>query len=342
MKPLLLTSTPEARTSTDPGPRTDFLELARLLDAEISYPLSGGGLVAKVEEKTASDWRQAWSAARRRDVSVFVSLSEKVGLPLALLGPRHIPHVLIAHNLTSSRKRAFQRRFRWLNRFARILVLCRAQERYLLEEVGLAEDRVRFVYDKVDSVFLAPAPALSPAVATGLILSVGRERRDYTTLAAAARLLPEVEFVVVASSPWSRRTGQDTGSSFPPNVTLRRGLPWTELRSLYATACLVVVPLEIGTEYAAGVNGVLEAMSMGRPLIVTATPGIADYIEDGATARMVPAGDPEALASAIRELQNCPERAERLGENARAVVAGGRNLDHYLEEVTHTIREVAL
>ena len=47
----------------------------------------------------------------------------------------------------------------------------------------------------------------------------------------------------------------------PGNVRFRQGLSYVELRELYRNARVVVVPVRAGTDYAAGVNGVLEAMA---------------------------------------------------------------------------------
>ena len=340
-RPLILTSTAAAAAAgnTPPpagaAPRVDFIEIANAPGGFLSYPPPGGGLAARLEEKTASDWRQAWAAARS-DADVYLSLSEKVGLPLALLGRKRRPHVLLAHHLTSARKRAFQRRTGYLRRFDRVIVLCRTQEAYLREEVGLAPDRVRFVYDKVDHRFWSPPDGGADG---GYILSVGRERRDYETLMEAVRPL-SVPTVIVASSPWSRQ-GDGHDGDIPSNVTLRRGLSYPDLRALYAGARLVVVPLEAGCDYAAGVNAVLEAQAMRKPLIVTHTPGIADYVEDGRTARVVPAGDPAALRAGITGLLGDEAERARLAASARRVVEDGRNLDTYVQAVTGIVCEAA-
>jgi len=76
-------------------------------------------------------------------------------------------------------------------------------------------------------------------------------------------------------------------------------------------AALVVVPLRAGLQYAAGVNGVLKAMAMGKALIVFATPGIADYVEDRVTARLVPPGDTASLRGVVAELLADHEQARR-------------------------------
>ncbi|MBI1725038.1 MAG: glycosyltransferase, partial [Candidatus Tectomicrobia bacterium] len=49
-------------------------------------------------------------------------------------------------------------------------------------------------------------------------------------------------------------------------------------------------------------RAVLEAMAMGLPCVVTDLNGLADTVEEGATARVVPGGDAPRLASALREL----------------------------------------
>ena len=350
--PLLLVSNPAPAPHVTPAdvsaplqaPRQDFDELARALgNAPLSYALPRSGPLAALEERTASDLRQAWAAYQARNkYGAFVSFSEKVGLPLALLlgrRRRRIPHVLIAHNLTSERKRSLQRQTGYLHRFDRIVVLCHAQERYLIDEAGVDPKCVCFVDYMVDRAFWTPgATTREQANADGPILAVGRERRDYPTLVQAARLLPQREFVIVASSPWSRsRSGAEHTEE---NVSVRRNLSYSELRGLYEDAAAVVVPLETGTAYAAGVNGVLEAMAMGHGPIVTRTPGIADYVENGVTGRWVAPGDPDALAATIEAHLSAPGNAREMGIAGCAVVENHRNLEMYTARLAKVIRNV--
>jgi glycosyltransferase involved in cell wall biosynthesis len=148
-----------------------------------------------------------------------------------------------------------------------------------------------------------------------------------------------VPTTILASSPWSRAENAQ-GGSIPANVSLRGGLTFAELRNLYARAAVVVVPLQPGTDYAAGVNAVLEAMAMQKPLIVSDTPGIRDYVAANETARLVPPGDPDALACALSELLEDRAHAHALARNARRVIDDGRNLDGYVAAVIAAVREV--
>ncbi|MGC4045329.1 MAG: glycosyltransferase family 4 protein [Armatimonas sp.] len=320
MKPLVLASNRPLNGGC--SPRSDILCLAEALGAEVTYPDSP----TKLERALAVDIRQARAAARQSDAEPVLSLSEKVGLPLALIGPKR-RHVLVGHHLTSSKKQLMQKATGWLNRLDGIVVLCREQERYLFEEARLPAEKVHFVYDKVDSHFFVPMPEITPE--PGLIVSAGRERRDWPTLLEAVKRLPDTRCTIASSSPWSRQG--DPLFSENAQVTAVAALPYTELRALYASASVIVVPLEAGVRYAAGVNAVLEARAMGRPVVVTQTPGIAEYLEGTIS---VPAGDPAALAEALdTALRNPPGMAE-----IRRLVEEKANLERYVSAVVQVVQ----
>jgi len=61
----------------------------------------------------------------------------------------------------------------------------------------------------------------------------------------------------------------------------------------------------------------LEAMAAGRPIVASRVATIPEVVVDGETGRLVPAGDPQALADALAELANQPARARQFGEAGR-------------------------
>ena len=63
----------------------------------------------------------------------------------------------------------------------------------------------------------------------------------------------------------------------------------------------------------------LEAMGLGKAIIASRVGGLAETLEDGSTALLIPPGDVEALARAIARLHSEPDLALRLGERARQV-----------------------
>jgi glycosyltransferase involved in cell wall biosynthesis len=193
-------------------PQADFDALAARVDGQISCPDPGAPAVAALEERLRLGVSQA-VRAHRSSASVYVSLSERVGIPLSLLRPR-APHLMVAHLLTSGKKRLIARRTGFLRRTDLTLVFSRDQERFLREDMGLDEHQVQFIWDKVDHRFFSPGPAGPVTEGDGYVLSVGREQRDYETLIEALRPL-KVPSVIVPGSAWSHREAST------PSVTAR-------------------------------------------------------------------------------------------------------------------------
>lgn len=83
---------------------------------------------------------------------------------------------------------------------------------------------------------------------------------------------------------------------------------------LMAAADLVCVPSRAeGLGLAA-----IEAMAAARPVVATRVGGLPEVVEDGVGGALTPAGDPEALTTALRALLADPGRAAAMGEAGRA------------------------
>jgi glycosyltransferase involved in cell wall biosynthesis len=65
---------------------------------------------------------------------------------------------------------------------------------------------------------------------------------------------------------------------------------------------------------------VKEAMYLRRPVVVTDIGGLREMVEDGVTGRVVPPGDPDALARAILALLDDPTSSAAMAQRAREVV----------------------
>ena len=65
-------------------------------------------------------------------------------------------------------------------------------------------------------------------------------------------------------------------------------------------------------------NKVFDALACGRPVVTADSPGAREWLRDGESALLTPAGDAAALAAALRRLLDERERA-RLGHAALAL-----------------------
>jgi glycosyltransferase involved in cell wall biosynthesis len=67
-------------------------------------------------------------------------------------------------------------------------------------------------------------------------------------------------------------------------------------------------------------NVILESMAAGRPVIATKIGGSPEIVVDGVTGYLVPPGDSLAMAEAITELLQDPDKARAMGSAGRKVV----------------------
>jgi len=65
-------------------------------------------------------------------------------------------------------------------------------------------------------------------------------------------------------------------------------------------------------------NKAFQALACGTPLVTADTPAARELLVDGESALLVPPGDPEALAEALRRLAADDGLAERLGAGGLA------------------------
>jgi hypothetical protein len=122
----------------------------------------------------------------------------------------------------------------------------------------------------------------------GAVFAGGDSLRDYDTLVEAARRLSvRVEIACDLDEP----------DKLPSNVSAGR-VPHSRFMEMMRHAAVVVVPLEPAIR-SAGQQTYLNAMALGKAVVVTDTVGVRDYIEHERTGLIVPPRDPSALAAAI-------------------------------------------
>jgi colanic acid/amylovoran biosynthesis glycosyltransferase len=148
-------------------------------------------------------------------------------------------------------------------------------------------------------------------------------------LAAAADDLEPWSCLIVGAGPEERkleRLRDELGLA--DRVTFAGPLPYERISGVYEEAHVVAVPSVVGpggrTE---GIpNVIMEALAHQRPVIATSVSGVPELIEDGATGLLVPPGDADRLAEALRWVRANPAEAYRLAVNGRARIIADYNL----------------
>jgi len=171
-----------------------------------------------------------------------------------------------------------------------------------------------------------------------MIVSLGETRsRDYAMLFEAVDGLPLTLKVAASGSWYARERNTRVAAVIPENVKLTRHMSYMELKQWYTQAQFVVLPVH-NLIYSAGATAALEAACMGRAVIATRSPGIADFVIDGETGLLVNHGDVAGMRAAIQDLLAHPVEAQRLGQNARRRVEDELNLDIYVKRIAELLQ----
>jgi glycosyltransferase involved in cell wall biosynthesis len=155
------------------------------------------------------------------------------------------------------------------------------------------------------------ASYLSRLPAEPFIMFAGALRREkglVPLLEAYRRLETPPPLVLIGTAE------RDTPTEFPAGVLVVHDFPHEAVMAAWGRCLFGVLP-SLWPEPLGSV--VYEAMSCGKAVIGTVPGGHADMIEDGVSGRLVPAGDVDALADAMRELIDRPALRALIGRNAR-------------------------
>jgi glycosyltransferase involved in cell wall biosynthesis len=349
------------------SPRKDYLELQRMLGADL---LDLGMLdrwrwtrMARALGGTAlAQALLAWRWSSRYDV-VFAD-RESTGFLLAALYRllRNRPRLVVIGHMLSPRKKQLLVKFLQLWRtIDRLIVHSSLQLRIAHEALGFSEEKMIQLPYQADDRFWAPREAPM----TAMICSAGLEFRDYATLVKAVAGL-DIKVVIAAASQWSKHHGLGSDQPLPANVEVA-AFDYHGLRELYAASQFVVVPL-LDVENQAGITTILEAMAMGKAVIVSHTRGQTDVVRDrrsrsrteperstqpawsrslgatdstarGHTGIYVRPHDPAELRKAIMFLLEHPAHAREMGANGRRLIEETMNLDQFTMRITAIVRE---
>jgi glycosyltransferase involved in cell wall biosynthesis len=281
-------------------------------------------------------------SANRADV-VF-STVDTVGIPLVLAqraGALRRPLVYAAIGLPERLAQLRSERMR--KHYAQALGRCASILAYSEREAGdlqawLAERGrrvpVSFVPFGVETA--AFRPAAGPA--TRDVVSVGADPlRDFPLLLEVARSLSETSFSVVAG-----RDNAPPPRDVPSNVSVEVDLPFDEMKRRLEEAHVVALPVRENT-YSGATTVLLQAMALGKPVVVSRTSAIASGYElvDGENCRLVTPGDAGAFARALRGVLGGDSQARALGANARTTVERSLTWDRYVERVEAALAAAA-
>jgi glycosyltransferase involved in cell wall biosynthesis len=281
---------------------------ARLTAAELRLlrrPASGSAYdVLIVGYPGHFDLPAARRAARGRPVvfNPLVSLADTFVADRGRFRPGSAP----ARALAAVDRRAF--------RAADLVVAdTRAHADHLAQLADLPHDRIEVAFVGAEDRVFTPGGAPDEPFT---VLFVGKliPLHGLETILAAARATPELRFRLVGSGQLD-----ELARGRPANVDW---IPWVDYerlpQELHRAGCALGIFGTSAKALRVIPNKAFQAIACGTPLVTGDTPGARELFVDGESALLVPPGNAEALAQALRRLAAEPELAGRLSAGGRA------------------------
>ena len=249
---------------------------------------------------------------------------------LRALGVIKVPIVCIAHHLLDRGGRLdrfripfFQTHIKGVNQFAS-----------LSSQVGKQIDRLSKGSHKSEVLTWGTDIdyyPYTPELGTGAV-ATGRTGRDFVTFGKAASLAKiESEIICLESSV------QEEFKLFKDCVKVticpdERHLMYPELMKIYAKARVLAIPLAVSHSLS-GLTSLMDAIGIGKPVIMTRQPFIDLDIEAEGIGIWVDQGDVNGWVKAIQYVEDNPDRAMEMGKRARQLAETQMNSLSFANQV---------
>ncbi|MBI4323484.1 MAG: glycosyltransferase family 4 protein [Candidatus Omnitrophica bacterium] len=214
-------------------------------------------------------------------------------------------------------------------------------------QAGLPRERVVWIPEAVDtSRHSRPVPSKEEACQrlgldpqTFWVGSLGRlialkGHRTLIEAAATLRDLPQVGFLLAGAGPLEREL-KGLIKELQVETRVRLLSFQDDPTAFYRALDLVVFPSLWGEAFP---RVLLEAMMFGKPIVASDLPACREVLDNGSCAVLFPPGDVQALATALRELCQQPDRLARLGALARERVVAHYDVTRLIPRVVEAYR----
>lgn len=199
---------------------------------------------------------------------------------------------------------------------------------FMLEKERFPASKVFVIPNGVDTTRFAPVPdagsvreeigvgAADPVVT--IVAALRPEKNHELFLEMAARILPQMpraKFLIIGDGP-RRESLEECAAMLGITESVRFLGTRSDVPRLLSTSDVFTLT----SHNEANPVSILEAMSVGKPVVATNVGSIKEAVAEDVTGYLVKPGDVDALTGRVLELLDDPLRAVEMGANAREVV----------------------
>jgi glycosyltransferase involved in cell wall biosynthesis len=216
-----------------------------------------------------------------------------------------------------------------LRRMDLILAVAESHKEYLVRVEGLPRDRIRVIYNGVDTDAFRPA---RPAERAEVRRALGIAEEAVVFMAVSSlKPLKRLDLLLRAAAPTLRRGNatlvivgggpeRDRLASLAEELGIAGRVVFTGMRDDVDAVLRAADALVLSSRTEAFPNVVLEAMATGLPVIATDVGSVREMVEHDASALVVPAENEGALGAAIERVADDAALRRAFGARGREIV----------------------
>lgn len=178
-----------------------------------------------------------------------------------------------------------------------------------------------------DAIFYPSTSVLGQGV-----VAAGRTGRDFNTFGlAASQTNAQAQIICLKSdvSQTFQTFKQNVQVTIQPNTGY---MTYPKLLEIFARARALAIPLLPGVSLS-GLTSLMDALGMGKPVIMTKHPLIDLDVEAEGIGKWVKPGDVDGWREAIQFFEDHPDEALGMGQKARKLVEAGLNSESFANQV---------
>lgn len=201
----------------------------------------------------------------------------------------------------------------------------------LAKLLNLPISKFKFIPFGIDTKYFKPKRTLEK----NEIIIIGADpSRDWKLYAKVAEEFPQETFRIITYPGIVK-------IKFPRNALFEHGLSYTELRRRIWEAKFLLI-LSINNFHFAGQSTAFRAMSCGKAVIFTNSPGVNEYrFKNFTHCLLVPPGDAQAVTSAIHYLNRSTPKRKQIGQSAHKIISEKYSIEKYSEVLLDVFNRLA-
>jgi glycosyltransferase involved in cell wall biosynthesis len=167
-------------------------------------------------------------------------------------------------------------------------------------------------------------------------ISSGQTNRDFDTLIEAFRHL-DFKLKIYAKPNYEPRS-----KNIPENVEIyTKRISSREIIELYKNSLAVLICFKITQKSTLGITVLLDAMAIGKPVIITENSYIDIDVEKEGIGYWVGEGHVQDWVSKIKKLIDCPETVKKMGQKAFDLHINKYNMDNFGKSLKNVLLDLS-